>query len=147
MKEPRSQSGSSALEFALVVPLCISLMFGIFDLGRYLLTRHSLDTLASATARAVIINCGMAGTNYGKLVSGCALAAYGLTDTQSRDAAPFLYVGGQLPTVVISCGTCTATGQITITASLASFTFILPWDTLSNNAMINALARTTSLYY
>lgn len=147
------RSGTSALEFALVMPLFVLLMLCIVDLGRYVLTMISLDTLVSATARALIINCGNTGANYGKLTKDCAGPIYGLTTEQKRDAAPFLYVAGQAPAVSISCGAgaCPATGQITVTASLPSLTFFFPWDkvvgTGTKDALGNALTRTATLYY
>ena len=101
----RNETGASALEFALVVPLFIALMLGVVDLGRYLLTRYELDSLASATARAVVVNCGKADPHYGKLAGDCAGSTYyGLTPSQKSNTAPFIYGTGQTPSIVISCG-------------------------------------------
>ena len=150
------RTGASALEFALVVPLFIALMFGVVDLGRYLVTRQELDSLASATARAVVVNCGQAGSHAGKLAGDCAAATYGLTNTQKQQTAPFIYGTGQTPSISFSCGAspCPATGQITITASLSSFTFFLPvagiipgWSSnAAETAMTNGLSQTATLY-
>ena len=52
------QRGVAALEFCLVaVPLFI-LMFAIFDLGRYAITRQSLRALANAGAREMMVQRG-----------------------------------------------------------------------------------------
>ncbi len=153
----RNRTGASALEFALVVPLFIALIFGVVDLGRYLVTREELDSLASATARAVVVNCGQAGSHAGKLAGDCAAATYGLTDTQKQQTAPFIYRTGQTPSISFSCGAspCPTTGQITVTASLSSFTFFLPvagiipgWSSkAAETSMRNALSQTATLYY
>lgn len=43
------------MEFGLIaVPICL-MLFGIFDLGRYAITLHSLSTLSDETARQQII--------------------------------------------------------------------------------------------
>ena len=151
----QNKKGASALEFALVVPLFIALMLGVVDLGRYLLTRHELNSLASATARAVVVNCGQAGTHYGKLAADCASPTYGLTPTQKSNTAPFIYGTGQAPSFAFNCGApCPATGQIAITASLSSFTFFLPiagiipgWSSTARSNMVTALSQTATLYY
>ena len=52
------QRGVAALEFCLVAVPLFTLMFVIFDLGRYAITAQSLRTLANAGARAIMIdNC------------------------------------------------------------------------------------------
>ena len=49
------QRGVAALEFCLVAVPLFTLMFVIFDLGRYAITMQSLRTLANAGARAIMI--------------------------------------------------------------------------------------------
>ena len=49
--------GVAAFEMVLVFVPLFTLMFVIFDLGRYAITMQSLRTLANAAARAVIVNC------------------------------------------------------------------------------------------
>lgn len=153
MRVGADRTGTTLLEFALVFPLFVALMLGVGDLGRYLLTQYSLDTLASATARALVVNCGQAGSNYGKLNAGCADdGKYGLKDAQKRNAAPFLYVGGQLPQISFDT---TLSGQLKVTAALTSpFTFFLPvagiipgWSTSSQANLRNTLPQTAILYY
>jgi hypothetical protein len=51
------QRGMAAFEFCLVAVPLFTLMFAIFDLGRYALTMQSLRTLSNAGARAIMINC------------------------------------------------------------------------------------------
>ena len=56
MMRKLDQRGVAAFEFCLgAVPL-FTLMFAIFDLGRYAITMQSLRTLANAGARAMMIN-------------------------------------------------------------------------------------------
>ena len=57
MMRKLDQRGVAALEFCLVAVPFFTLMFAIFDLGRYAITMQSLRMLANAGARAVMINC------------------------------------------------------------------------------------------
>ena len=57
MMRKLDQRGVAALEFCLVAVPLFTLMFAIFDLGRYAITMQSLRMLANAGARAVMINC------------------------------------------------------------------------------------------
>ena len=57
MMRKLDQRGVAALEFCLVAVPLFTLMFVIFDLGRYAITMQSLHALANAGARAVMINC------------------------------------------------------------------------------------------
>ena len=56
MMRKLDQRGVAALEFCLVAVPFFTLMFAIFDLGRYAITMQSLRTLANAGARAMMIN-------------------------------------------------------------------------------------------
>src|SRR6266487_3354390 len=55
MMRKLDQRGVAALEFCLVAVPLFTLMFAIFDLGRYAITMQSLRMLANAGARAVMI--------------------------------------------------------------------------------------------
>ena len=57
MMRKLDQRGVAAFEFCLVFVPLFTLMFAIFDLGRYAITMQSLRTLANAGARATMINC------------------------------------------------------------------------------------------
>ncbi|MCZ7853822.1 pilus assembly protein [Agrobacterium salinitolerans] len=49
----RSNSGATAVEFALVMPVFLLLLFGIMEFGRMLWTSHALHDTAIATARCM----------------------------------------------------------------------------------------------
>ena len=49
--------GAASFEMILVFVPLFTLMFVIFDLGRYAITQQSLNALADAGARAVMIKC------------------------------------------------------------------------------------------
>jgi len=50
----RARAGSAAVEFAIVGPVLILLMSGIFTYGGYFLTAHTVQQLANDAARAAI---------------------------------------------------------------------------------------------
>src|SRR5882757_4228320 len=92
--------GVAAFEMTLVFVPLFTLMFVIFDLGRYAITRQSLNALASAEARGWMIQCGTP-TSLG--ISASCVSDY-LSAAQKQAVAPFLYAGSLAPTVSISTG-------------------------------------------
>src|SRR5258705_8464712 len=103
--------GVAAFEFILVIVPLFTLMFVIFDLGRYAITMQSLRTLASAGARAVMIQCYTPDVVQNQSPSGCT--GNFLSTTNQQNAAPFLFFGGLTPTLnVTSSG-----NNLTVTAS------------------------------
>jgi Flp pilus assembly protein TadG len=59
-----SNDGASAVEFALVAPILLTLLFGIFEFGRVLWTQGILDYAVEQAARCASIdttNCGSSG--------------------------------------------------------------------------------------
>ena len=132
MMRKLDKRGVAALEFCLVAVPLFTLMFVIFDLGRYAITMQSLRMLANAEARAMMISC------YTRAVvvnntspSGCAGVDY-LSTTQKQAIAPFLYLGGLTPTVNIPTPGVGATA-LTVTASQSGFTMLVSvWGTAFN---------------
>ena len=53
MMRKLDQRGVAALEFCIIAVPLFFLMFAIFDLGRYAITRQSLQALANAGARKI----------------------------------------------------------------------------------------------
>jgi len=120
------------LEFSLVaVPLFV-LMFAIFDLGRYAITMQSLRTLATAGARATMIQSSTPAVLAKNSPSGCT-GDY-LSAAQKQNAAPFLFSrdGTLTPTMSTTAGA----AALTVTASQPGFTMLTPiiWSTWRFNA-------------
>jgi hypothetical protein len=72
------RTGSSAAEFAMVLPLLILFLFGIIDGGRYLWEVNKAEKATQAGARVAIVtdvlDSGLAGTDYvGQTVGGVTL--------------------------------------------------------------------------
>jgi Flp pilus assembly protein TadG len=119
--------GVAGFEFILVFVPLFTLMFVIFDLARYAITMQSLRTLASAGARAVMINCYTPDVVQNQSPSGCTGDPLSTTDKQN--AAPFLYFGGLTPTLNVTSGG----NNLTVTASQLGFTMLMPiWGTVLN---------------
>lgn len=129
------QRGVAALEFCLVAVPLFTLMFVIFDLGRYAITVQSLKALANAEARAMAIACYLPDEARKASPSGCT-SDY-LTATQKQNAAPFLYAAGLTPSVSITA----STSALTITASQSGFQMLVPVF----GSALNAPSVTTSV--
>ena len=135
MMRKLDRRGVAALEFCLVAVPLFTLMFAIFDLGRYAITMQSLRALANAEARANMINCYTPAAIGNTSPSSCT-GDY-LSVAQKQAIAPFLYAGGLTPTLSTASG---AAG-LTITASQPGFTMLMPiWGTV-----LNAPSASTSI--
>jgi hypothetical protein len=125
------QRGTAAWEFILVFVPLFTLIFVIFDLGRYAITAQSLRALANAEARAAMIVC------YGPAkIQGLTPSCSGdyMSATQKRNAAPFLYFGDLSPTA----GVTTSGSAMTVTASQPGFAMIMPiWGTALNKPSVS----------
>ena len=127
MMRKLDQRGVAALEFCLVAVPLFTLMFAIFDLGRYAITMQSLRMLANAGARANMINCYTPAAIANISPSGCT-GDY-LSVGQKQAIVPFLYAGGLTPTVNTAAGP----GALKVTASQPGFTMLVPvWGTAFN---------------
>ncbi|MGY3343744.1 Flp pilus assembly protein TadG [Bradyrhizobium sp. USDA 4472] len=123
------QRGVGAMEFCLVILPLFILMFTIFDLGRYAITMQSLRALANAGARTWMISDCYVSNSMAKTTPTCSgdpLPA----DADKKAAAPFLYINGSsAPTVSTASGA----SVLTVTASQAGFTMVMPiWGTALN---------------
>jgi Flp pilus assembly protein TadG len=130
MMRKLDKRGAAALEFCLVGGAFFALVFAIFDFGRYAITVHSLNALANAGARAMMIACytpAVAGTIANTTPSGCT-GSY-LSDSQMQTIAPFLYLGGLAPSLSIQV----QGSALSVTASQPGFTMLMPiWGTALN---------------
>jgi Flp pilus assembly protein TadG len=135
MMRKLDQRGVAALEFCLIAVPLFTLMFAIFDLGRYAITMQSLRMLANAEARANMINCYTPAVTANTSPSGCT-GDY-LSVAQKQALAPFLYAGGLTPTLSLASGA----AALTVTASQPGFTMLMPiWGTA-----LNAPSASTSI--
>ena len=103
-------------------------IFAIFDLGRYAITMQSLRALASAGARATMIDPCYMNAAINKTTPTCS--GDSLSDAAKQAAAPFLYSnGGTAPTLSVAG----AASPYTVTASQPGFTMMMPiWGTALN---------------
>jgi TadE-like protein len=114
--------GSAAFEFCIVAVAFFTLVFTIFDLGRYLITVQSLRTLAGAGARAIMMDdCYVDNVIKKQAPSGCPSDPLSAADKQ--EIAPFLFAGGLTPTLSAPVG---EASPITVTAAQPGFTMMMP---------------------
>jgi Flp pilus assembly protein TadG len=133
MMRKLDQRGVAALEFCLVAVPLFTLMFAIFDFGRYAITMQSLRALANAEARANMINCYSPAVIKNASPSTCTNDY--LSDAQKQAVAPFLYAGGLAPTLSTASGA----AALTVTATQAGFTMIMPiWPAAFNKPNVFA---------
>ena len=123
------QRGVAALEFCLAAVPLFTLMFLLFDFGRYAITMQSLRALADAGGRAIMINnCYVNAEIQKSTPTGCPTDP--LSDAAKKAVAPFLYNGGLTPTLNAPAA---GTSPLTVTASQPGFTMLMPiWGTTFN---------------
>lgn len=121
--------GTAAFEFCLVAVAFFTLIFAIFDLGRYLITVQSLRALAGAGARAIMIDdCYVEALIRKDPPSGCPVDP--LSTAEKQEIAPFLFAGGLTPTLSAPAA---GVSPITVTATQSGFTMIMPiWGSSFN---------------
>jgi len=127
------QRGVAAFEFCLVAVPFFTLMFAIFDFGRYAITMQSLRALANAGARAITVGTAGSACYTDAVIKKTTPACSGdplPTDAAKQAIAPFLYSGGLTPTLNVAA---TTTSPLVVTASQPSFTMLMPiWGTALN---------------
>jgi TadE-like protein len=129
MMRKLDQRGVAALEFCMVAVPLFTMMFAIFDLGRYAITVQSLRALADAGARATMINNCYVNNVMQKNPPTCSGDPLP-SDAAKKAVAPFLYAGGLTPTLNAPA---TGTSPLTVTASEPGFTMLMPiWGTALN---------------
>jgi Flp pilus assembly protein TadG len=78
---PRQSGGQALVEFALVFPILMLLVFGIIDAGRLIFTYNTIANAARSGARVAIVNQSTSGastcdtTQPTAWPTGCAIAA------------------------------------------------------------------------
>ena len=126
------QRGVAAFEFCAVAVAFFTLVYVIFDLGRYAITMQSLRALANAGARAAMV-----GTAGNACYTDAAIAKTTPTcsgdplpsATAKQNVAPFLYAGGLTPTLSMTTGA----HAVTVTANQPGFTMLMPiWGAALN---------------
>ncbi|HTI83159.1 MAG TPA: TadE/TadG family type IV pilus assembly protein [Acetobacteraceae bacterium] len=120
-----NQRGAVSFEFVLVVVPVLLLIFAIIDLGRYAITIQSLNRLASAGARDVMIHCYSDKVLHNKSPSECSSYTPLPAAADQEAVAPYLFGAGLTPTLAIApLGV--GAKALTITATQPSFTMIMP---------------------
>ncbi|UGY29729.1 pilus assembly protein [Bradyrhizobium septentrionale] len=96
-----------------------TLIFAVFDLGRYMITMQSLRSLAGAGARAAMLHDCYTNAVLTKTTPTCSGDIY-LSDAKKRALVPFLYANGLSPTLT----TVTGGSAVTVTTSVSGFSMV-----------------------
>lgn len=131
--------GAVSFEFFLVVVPVLLLIIGIVDLGRYAITVQSLNRLARAGARDLMIHCYPDKVLHHKSPSECISCTPLPAASDQQAAAPYLFGAGLKPTLVIAPLGAGATA-LTATATQPRFTMIMP-----GFAALNGPSASTSI--
>jgi Flp pilus assembly protein TadG len=109
-----ARGGATAVEFALVVPMFLMLVFGGIEFGRLLWAKEAMQETAIAGARCVAIAQGS-----GQTSSPCAS---GGTNTYIQNVAKAwgLTLASITPTTSTSCGGTGGFSQVTLTSTFNS---------------------------
>jgi hypothetical protein len=124
MMRKLDQRGVAAFEFCAVAVAFFTLVYVIFDLGRYAITMQSLRALANAAARATMVMCYTPAVISKTSPSGCTTDY--LSPDQKKTIAPFLYAGGLSPTLEYAVSTTPGASALTVTARQKDFTMFMP---------------------
>ena len=117
----RACGGASAVEFALVLPMFLTLVFGGIEFGRLLWTKEALQETAIAGARCMAIAQGA--TQDSPCASG---SSYSATSTKSYIQTVASGWGVTVPTSGIAlyptgnASACTGLSQVTLTSTFYS---------------------------
>jgi len=88
-------SGSMALEYGLLLPVLLLLIFGTMDVGRLIWTYATLHRAVQASARCASVNTLACGTP-SQIASRAASEAWGLTVTPAVFTSQTLNCGAQV---------------------------------------------------
>jgi len=109
----RDQSGASAAEFALVLPLVLILLFGIIDAGRWMWTYNKAEKATQMGARLAVVSTAVAGDATANPPTGLYTGyANGTTIIQ----------GDTIPASAFGKVTCTGSGSGTTVSATCSCT-------------------------
>lgn len=113
----RGERGASAVEFALVMPLLLLIIGGIFNFGLAFSQKLALDNAVRETARAAAVNTGK---------TPAQLAAAGVTTFDNSSIAR------QGENAVIAVGSCKTTppaafGTPVVATGTFRSNFVFPW--------------------
>jgi Flp pilus assembly protein TadG len=114
----RSERASTAVEFAMVLPLLLLFLFGIIDVGRYMWTLNRVEKATQMGVRYAVVSDPVA-----NVVNADFVAGYGLPG------------GNTVPVATFNNATCSSTGTCTVTGAAsavtgrnaAAFTAIVTW--------------------
>jgi hypothetical protein len=117
----REEGGASAAEFALVLPLLLLLLFGIFDAGRYMWQINAAEKATQMGARMAVVTDPLAGGLVSASYVGVTVGGVTLTQGDRIPAAAL----GQLRCISSGCSCVTTPCPSVGTFNSAGFTTLV----------------------
>lgn len=100
----KSEKGQSAVEFALVLPLLLTILCGIIDMGWAYSNQYQVENAAYAGVRYVLVNgADIAEDGKGKLITDTKTQVENNLGTAADDAEITVDIGSDDVTVNVKC--------------------------------------------
>lgn len=95
----RNQKGQALVEFAIILPLLFLLIFGIFEFGRAMFIKNSLNNAARSAVRVAVVTPNLTDNNY----SAGQLSIRSATDKiQAKIYDNLLYINKATATAIVN---------------------------------------------
>lgn len=137
----RDRSGASALEMALVLPVFLTMMIGVLEIGRYIFTMEALRSITAEAARLSMIDPTKKST--GVVLSGGTISSCTVSSTLKVAAAtktPFI----DTSSLTLCISNIVVDSKVTIIVSTQyPFTTLLPILSVMNTTLTD---NTTLVY-
>lgn len=134
----RNQKGQALVEFAIILPFLFLLLFGIFEFGRAMFIKNSLNNAARSAVRVAVVTPSLKSATYG---AGTFSTQSATDKIQAKIYDNLLYINKDTATAnVVVVGHATALPSDTVTVTVAGdFNSIV--SKITNTLQINVPAK------
>jgi len=121
----RAQRGTITIEFALVFPILVAVMFGFIDVGRFIATRTTLAQASAVAGRAACLSSTASTADITQAANDAAPMLNGMTASMT--------CSGACPAFPIPAGTIL---RVTVTYSFTASFYPAFTRSMTNSALI-----------